>query len=74
MAQRYNVTLETAAGVIAALSPNNRWERNLIDADSMIRAYSIGGHNAADSIKLAPITPIKLRRLKFYPVMIACKY
>lgn len=52
MACRYGITLNTAAGVIAALSPNNRWERNLVDADSMIRAYSTGGYHAADSIKV----------------------
>ena len=63
MAERYSVTLETAAGVIAALSPNNRWERNLTDADSMIRAYSIGGHNAADSIKVGTYNANKIKAL-----------
>jgi hypothetical protein len=63
MAQRYSVTLETAAGVIAALSPNSRWERNLTDADSMIRAYSIGGHNAADSIKVGAYNANKVKAL-----------
>jgi hypothetical protein len=63
IAQRYSVTLETAAGVIAALSPNNRWERNLTDADSMIRAYSIGGHNAADSIKVGTYNANKIKAL-----------
>ena len=32
-----------AAGVIAALSPNNRWERNIIDAEALIKAYTLGG-------------------------------
>jgi hypothetical protein len=63
MAQRYGVTLDTAAGVIAALSPNNRWERNLIDADSMIRAYSTGGHNAANSIKVGTYNANKTKAL-----------
>lgn len=64
MAQRYNVTLETAAGVIAALSPNNKWERNLSDADSMIRAYSTGDYNAADSIKVGTYNANKVKALK----------
>ena len=63
MAERYSVSLEIAAGVIAALSPNNRWERNLTDADSMIRAYSIGGHNAADSIKVGTYNANKIKAL-----------
>ena len=63
MAERYSVSLQTAAGVIAALSPNNRWERNLTDADSMIRAYSIGGHNAADSIKVGTYNANKIKAL-----------
>jgi hypothetical protein len=63
MASRYSVTLEIAAGVIAALSPNNRWERNLTDADFMIRAYSAGGHDAADSIKVGTYNANKIKAL-----------
>lgn len=62
-AARYNVTLDTAAGVIAALSPNNRWERNLVDADSMIRAYSMGGHDAADLAKVGTYNANKVKAL-----------
>lgn len=43
LAQRYDVHVETAAGVIAALSPNNRWNRNLIDAEALIKAYVSDG-------------------------------
>jgi hypothetical protein len=63
MAARYSVTLETVAGVIAALSPNNKWERNLTDADSMIRAYSMGGYDAADSIKVGTYNANKIKAL-----------
>jgi hypothetical protein len=63
MADRHDVTLDTAAGVIAALSPNNRWERNVTDADSMIRAYSAGGHNAANSIKVGTYNANKAKAL-----------
>lgn len=63
MAARYSVTLETVAGVIAALSPNNKWERNLTDADSVIRAYSMGGHDAADSIKVGTYNANKIKSL-----------
>lgn len=63
MARRYNVTLKIAAGVIAALSPNNRWQRNLDDANSMIRAYSTGGYNAANSIKVGTYNANKIKAL-----------
>jgi hypothetical protein len=35
----YDVTMGQAVGVIAALSPNNKWERNCADADRLIHAY-----------------------------------
>lgn len=38
LADRHHVELGTAAGVIAALSPNSQWSQNLIDADSVLGA------------------------------------
>jgi hypothetical protein len=35
----YDITMGQAIGVIAALSPNNKWERNCQDADRLINAY-----------------------------------
>ena len=43
IADRYDMRIETVAGVIAALSPNNRWERNIIDAEAIIKCWSAGG-------------------------------
>ena len=43
MAGKYRIPTETAAGVIAALSPNNRWERNIVDAEAMLKCYAAGG-------------------------------
>lgn len=37
----YDITLGQAVGVIAALSPNNKWERNCADAESIIRAWHL---------------------------------
>jgi len=42
LANRHNVQPYIAAGVIAALSPNNRWEINLANADTLISAYLNG--------------------------------
>jgi len=39
---RFNVSRETSAGVISALSPNNRWERNKADAVNVFKAVQSG--------------------------------
>ena len=39
LAQSYNLPLSTVVGVVSALSPNNRWERNIHDSEQLIRAY-----------------------------------
>ena len=41
--EKYGVSAEVVAGVIAALSPNNRWERNIIDAEAIIKCWRSGG-------------------------------
>jgi hypothetical protein len=38
LAERHGVSSRVAAGVVATLSPNTRWERNLEDADSLLYA------------------------------------
>ena len=40
---KYGLRAELAAGVIAALSPNNRWERNIVDAEAIIKCWAAGG-------------------------------
>ena len=37
-----NFTPEQVAGVISALSPRNKWERNIIDAETVLNAVSEG--------------------------------
>jgi hypothetical protein len=39
----YPITMGQAVGVIAALSPNNKWERNCQDADRLIDTFIQGG-------------------------------
>lgn len=51
------LTMGQAVGVIAALSPNNKWERNCIDAEAMIKTWSIGGDYNA--IKVCTFNPNK---------------
>jgi len=53
------LTLGQAVGVIAALSPNNKWTRNCIDAEAMIKAW----HYGADpiSVKVCTFNPNKAK-------------
>jgi hypothetical protein len=44
MADKYELPLNTVVGVVAALSPTNRWQRNLIDAANMLETYTGGGY------------------------------
>lgn len=39
----YDIETTTIVGVIAALSPRNRWERNMKDAESMVKVAANGG-------------------------------
>lgn len=64
IADRYGLSLETVVGVIAALSPNNKWNRNVTDADQLCRAFTLGGHPAADSIKVSTYKANKLKALR----------
>ena len=47
LASQYGCTFEQAVGVIAALSPNNRWQRNCQDAEAMIQAWAVGADPAS---------------------------
>lgn len=63
IATRYSVSADTVAGVIAALSPNNRWERNLRDADNLIGAYTLGGYSDALEVKTSTYGPNRIKAL-----------
>ena len=52
LADQYEIQIETAAGVIAALSPRNKWDRNLIDAENLIAAYVAAGAEACEEVKV----------------------
>jgi hypothetical protein len=47
MASDYGLCVQTVVGVIAALSPRNKWERNLLDAENLIEAYCVDRAQAA---------------------------
>ena len=65
MAETFNIKLIKVVGVIAALSPNNHWDKNIIDAESLIAAYNSGMSydQIFDEIKVSTFNPNKRKAL-----------
>ena len=64
LASQYSLSVEATAGVVAALSPNNRWERNLTDAENICRAFSLGSLADAEQCKVATFNANKAKALQ----------
>ena len=57
IAVRYDVPVYLVVAVIAALSPNNKWSRNLTNADALIGAFIRG--DGIDSVKVSTYHAMK---------------
>ena len=55
--------LTICAGVLAALSPRNRWSRNVTDAAAMAVAFVSGGTVAASAVKVCTFNSNKQKAL-----------
>jgi thermostable 8-oxoguanine DNA glycosylase len=55
----FNISKVVSAAVISALSPNNKWERNKIDAFNLIQAFVNG--ESMESVKVCTYTNNKRR-------------
>ena len=64
IADEHDLTPAQAIGVIAALSPRNRWERNVEDAVSLIAAYQAGGAEQAMLTKVCTFNSNKAKAIK----------
>ena len=62
LSKEYNISSYICATVISCLSPNNRWERNKIDAETVIKAYiqNLG----PDDVKVCTYDNNKLKAFK----------
>lgn len=63
LAEAYGVPHATAAGVIAALSPRNKWERNVADAEALIKTYQADPASAA-AVKVCTFGANKAKALQ----------
>ena len=57
LALKYDIPIHIVIGVIAGLSPNNKWDRNIENADTMINAFING--NAIESFKVSTYNKMK---------------
>jgi len=57
IADKHNLPVNTVIGVMAALSPNNRWERNCKDTDTMCGAWQNG--DSLDDFKVSCYNTMK---------------
>lgn len=64
LADRHGIHPAEAAGVIAALSPRNRWERNVRDAEALIAAYVAGGPEQAMLTKVCTFGANKAKAVR----------
>jgi hypothetical protein len=62
LAHEYGCTFEQAVGVIAALSPSNRWRRNCQDAEAMCQAWAVGADPL--TVKVCTFKPNKRKAAK----------
>ena len=60
--EKYGIDLYVCAAVISCLSPNNKWERNKIDAEAVIIAFING--ISAESIKVCTYNNNKLKAFR----------
>ena len=63
IAKLHDLSPIRVAAVIAALSPNNRWERNIQDAENVITAFVHGDDQDVLEVKCCTYTANKLKAL-----------
>ena len=63
IANLHDLSPVRVAAVIAALSPNNRWERNIEDAENVITAFMHGNDEDVLEVKCCTYTANKLKAL-----------
>ena len=59
LSENYKIDSYVCASVISALSPNNKWERNKIDAEAVIKAHLNG--ISSDNIKVCTYDSNKIK-------------
>lgn len=64
LAENYGITECQAIGVLAALSPRNRWSRNVDDAEALVAAYVAAGPEQAALTKVCTFSSNKAKAIR----------
>ena len=64
LADQYGIPAAQAVGVLAALSPRNKWTRNVADAEALISAYVAAGSEQARLTKVCTFGANKERAIR----------
>ena len=71
LADRYEISEAQAIGVLAALSPRNKWTRNVHDADALIAAYKAAGAEQATLTKVCTFGANKAKAIAILGLSLA---
>jgi hypothetical protein len=69
IAKKYNLDSYTVATVVSCLSPNNKWERNKIDAEATIGAFTSGKFTEKEFMKLVKVCTYNANKLKAWKAL-----
>lgn len=64
LSSTYGIDAYVCACVVAILSPNNKWSRNMVDAEALIVAWKQGGSVAALLVKVCTYNANKTKAVK----------
>lgn len=67
IARDNNLPLNIVVGVVAAISPNNRWERNIADAGNLVAAFLNG--DGPDDVKVSCYNAMKAKAFRILEAM-----
>jgi hypothetical protein len=69
IAKKYNLDCYTVATVVSCLSPNNKWERNKVDAEATIGAYTSEKFTKDEFMKLVKVCTYNANKLKAWEAL-----
>lgn len=61
---KYELPTAIVAGVIAALSPQNPWERNVLDAENLCQVFTQDGRDAVEGVKVGTFGANKRKAIR----------
>ena len=69
IAKKYKIDAYTVATVVSCLSPNNKWERNKVDAEATIGAFTSGKFTKAEFMELVKVCTYNANKLKAWEAL-----